>query len=504
MIKKSVAAVATFVAAQATLPLADGAPASLSSAAYAQTMTAQDGQVPPPQSGKDVPSPVAGAPISPEYANVMGRFAYIWGWPLVNMHNRHAVFGTAPHPGLLGGVLPVAPVGQLAMLSDYVAPEQRFVTSPNQDVVYGAGFFSLDEQPVVIQVPDFADRFWVYQIVDQRSDSFAEVGIQYGTRPGMYLLVGPNWHGQAPAGINAVYRSSTNIAAIFPRVFMDDTKQDRDAIQPLLNHVMAYPLSKYTGKMQTADWKGLPTIENPNAGSSGETQWVIPDKFFEQLPVVMNEVPPLPGEEALYAQIYFVLNAAKNNPSLQSALKEAAVTTEKNVIKDMFEFRNNGVDVGNGWRTQKNAARFGFGYFQRTATAKGNMFSNVPNETMYFGADFDSNGERLGGKNAYKVTFKPGQTPPVKGFWSLTLYNQQHFFAQNKLDRYSLGTKNKGLKKDADGSLTIYVQPNNPGGDKEANWLPAPDGDFSLYIRAYWPEEGVINGSWPLPTIQRN
>lgn len=466
--------------------------------------TTSGGQIPAPQSAKEVPQPVAGAPVSPEYAAAIGRFAYIWGWPLVNMHNRHALFGTAPHAGLLGGVLPVAPVGEIAMLSDYVAPEQRFIASPNQDVVYGAGFLSLDKQPVVIQVPDFGDRFWVYQIGDQRTDSFAAVGAQYGTKPGMYLLVGPNWHGQAPEGINAVYRSPTDIAAVFPRVFMDDTQEDRDAIQPLINQIMVYPLSRYTGKMQTMNWKGLPTIENPNAGSSGETQWVVPEKFFEQLPTVMNEVPPLPGEEALYAQIYYVLNAVKNDPSLQKALKEAAVATERDVIKPIFEFRNNGVDAGNGWRTQRNSARFGFGYFQRTATAKGNMFSNVPEETMYFGADSDSSGERLSGKNAYTVTFPPGQTPPVKGFWSLTLYNQEHFFAPNKLKRYSLGTKNKDLKKNADGSLTIYVQPQSPGGDKEANWLPAPEGVFSLYIRAYWPKEAVVNGSWSPPEIQRN
>jgi len=318
----------------------------------------------------------------------------------------------------------------------------------------------------------------------------------------MYLLVGPSWHGQAPESINAVYRSSTNIAAIFPRIFQDDTKEDRDAILPLINQVMAYPLSDYTGEMQTRNWQALPTIEDPNAGSSAETSWVVPETFFEQLPTVMNEVSPLPGEEALYASIYFVLNAAKDDPALQEALEDAAVATEKDVIDGMFEFRNNGVDAGNGWRTQKNSAQFGFDYFQRTATAKGNMFSNVPNETMYFGADFDGSGERLSGDKAYELTFEAGQTPPVKGFWSLTLYNQQHFFAPNELNRFSLGTKNKDLKENVDGSLTIYVQPDNPGSDKESNWLPAPEGEFSLYIRAYWPDEPIVDGAWTPPTIR--
>jgi hypothetical protein len=463
----------------------------------------QVGQVQAPQSAKDVPQPAAGAPISPDYARAIGRFAYVWGWPLVNMYNRQKLFAMAPHPGLLGGVLPVAPLNQLTMLSAYLDPKQRFVTSPNQDVVYGAGFLALDREPVVVQVPDFGNRFWVYQIVDQRTDSFARLGKQYGTRPGFYLLAGPHWKGETPKGVNAVYRSSTNLGAVFPRVFMDDTAEDHEAIQALVDQVVAYPLSKFSGKMQITDWSEAPTIDNPSAGGDKETQWVNPEVFFDQLPQVMKDVPPLPGEEGLYASIKQVLDAATKDPVVRTALRECAIETEKNCIDDVFEFRNNGVDAGNGWRTQENAARFGYDYFQRTATAKGNMFSNVPEETKYFGADFDSKGERLNGSKSYVVTFLKGSLPPVSGFWSLTLYNEQHFFHPNTLGRFSLGTKSRQLAKNADGGLTIHVQAQNPGGDKESNWLPAPDGNFSLYIRAYWPDQSIVSDSWLPPTINR-
>lgn len=460
------------------------------------------GQVPAPQSAGDVPMPVAGAPLSPDYAAAIGKMAYLWGWPLVNMHNRQTLFATAPHPGLLGGVLPVAPLNQISMLSDYLRPEQRFVTSPNQDVVYGAGFLALDQDAVVVQVPDFGDRFWVYQVVDQRSDSFAAMGIQYGTEPGAYLLVGPDWDGDTPDGIKAVYRSATNLGAVFPRIFMDDTAEDRAAIQPLIDQVVAYPLSEYTGEMQTTDWSESPTIPNPNEGGDGETQWVVPEDFFTVLPEVLAETPPLPGEEAMYAIVGQLLDAAAEDPALMEVLNAAAVETESEVISGMFEFRNNGVEAGNGWRTQKNAAEFGYDVFQRTATAKGNMFSNVPHETMYFGADFDSAGERLNGASAYTVTFPADALPPVDGFWSLTLYNEQHFFYPNELDRFSLGTKNKSLVTNDDGSLTIYVQTEPPGEGNEANWLPAPADDFSLYIRAYWPQQAIISGEWMPPSIE--
>ena len=137
-------------------------------------------------------------------------------------------------------------------------------------------------------------------------------------------------------------------------------------------------------------------------------------------------------------------------------------------------------------------------YFHRTKI----IFINKSNETKYFYQDFDSNRVRLNGSSKYTVTFAKGQTPPVNGFWSLTLYNSAHFFEPNDINRYSLGTKNKDLKYNKDGSLTLYVQAEKPSKDKESNWLPAPkSGDFSLYVRAYWPKEAISSGQWTPPAV---
>jgi hypothetical protein len=111
--------------------------------------------------------------------------------------------------------------------------------------------------------------------------------------------------------------------------------------------------------------------------------------------------------------------------------------------------------------------------------------------------------KQLIGENIYSITFPKGQVPPVKGFWSLTLYNEFHLFNPNPLKRYSLGTKNKNLKYNADGSLTIYAGAKSPGKDKEDNWLPAPNGTFSLYIRAYWADEAILDGTWKPPVVSR-
>lgn len=452
-------------------------------------------------SPSEVTKPVAGARMHAEYVKTIGRMAYVWGWPIVNSFNRRAAITQAPEPGRLGGVVPVAPRGRLCMLNDYVQPNQSFVACPNQDVVYGTVFCTLNDEPVVIQVPDFGDRFWVYALYDARTDQFGEMGKAYGTKPGFYLLVGPNWDGVIPDGITDVMQSSTEFCFAGPRIFMNDTDEDRVAIKPLVNQINAYPLTEFDGKMKIKDWNKVPSFPVPEV--EGERKWVVPEKFFDQLPGVMDAVLPLPGEEALYATIRQVLDAAQKEPEVKQALVECAVETEKEVIGPLFLWKHNGIPAGNGWNRSANNAEWGYDYLMRTGCARSNMFENRPTETQYYYTDNDSKGVQLEGRNFYAVTFPKGQLPPVKGFWSLTLYNKFHLFEVNDLNRYSLGTKNKTLKFNPDSSLTLYAGAKCPDKDKESNWLPAPEGEFSLYIRCYWGKKAVLDGTWMPPKIEQ-
>jgi hypothetical protein len=440
--------------------------------------------------------------MTEEYVRAIGRFAYLWAWPMTNLHNRRAAFRDVPEPGLMGGIVPIAPSNQLAMLRDYIEPQERLVACPNQDVVYGFGILSLEAEPVVVQVPDFKGRFWVYQLGDQRTDGFAGLGAMYGSKPGFYLLVGPKWKGAQPKGIVKVFRSPTDLGYVIPRVFISDDPVDKQAVQRLINQILAYPLSKYDGRWKTKDWAQVPRFPSPSQGEE-ETKWVVPDKFFDQLPQVLDELPPLRGEEAIYANLRAVLDAAAQDPKLKDVLKQAAIDADEELVAPLFQFRNFGVALPNNWTTVNNGAAFGVDYFTRTAVAKSNIFVNQSSETKYFYQDLDSTGERLTGYERYTVTFARGQLPPIQGFWSLTLYNEHHFFAPNEAKRYSLGTKNKGLKYNADGSLTLYVQADPPAEDKQSNWLPAPESDFSLYLRAYWPRSQITTGSWTPPAVVR-
>lgn len=443
----------------------------------------------------------AGTVITKEAAVVIAKDAYLWAWPMVNAFNRRASFAKAPEPGLNGGILPVAPVGYVSMLHDYISPMQRWVAHPNQDVVYGFGFGAVDDEPVVLQIPNFGNRFWVYALYDARSDEFSKLGKQYGTKPGNYLVVGPNWKGKVPVGITEVIHSPTEFVAMGPRIFVNDDAADQAALQTVLNQVVIYPLSKYDGKMKTVTWKDSPHFPSTNTGSS-EIKWVEPTTFFDQLPEILDKVPPMPGEEARYSAIRAMLAAAKADPEIKKAIDAAAVETEEQVVKPMFDFKTNGQILPNGWNTPANGARWGYDYLTRTATAKSNMYVNQPEETRYFFVEVDKEGQRLNGNNNYTITFPKGETPPVNGFWSLTMYDPQHFFAKNASERYSVGTKNlKGMKYNDNGSLTIYVQHATPGKDKESNWLPAPNSDFEMTIRTYWPKEAVLNKTWTPPVV---
>jgi len=440
--------------------------------------------------------------ITEGYARLVARDAFFWAWPMVNVYNRRLTFKDLPQAGLMGGIVPVSPPNRLSMLTDYIEPQERLVACPNQDVVYGFGLLALDQSPIVVQVPDFGDRFWVYQVVDLRTDGFADFGKMYGTKPGFYLLVGPDWKGTVPKGITKVFRSKTATGVLIPRVFQDDNDVDKKAVRAVLGGIDFYPLAEFDGKMKRRDWAALPKFPSQEQGDA-ETKWVVPDKIFDVLPAVLKDAPALPGEAARYEQVLAVISAAQKDPELRKAMIDEAAKADKELVDPLLEFRNYGVQLPNHWSTVSNGAAFGTDYFTRTAVGKSNIFVNKQNETKYFYQDLDQSGARLNGAKKYTVTYPKGQTPPVRGFWSLTLYNQNHFFSPNDIKRYSIGTKNKTLEYNEDGSLTIYVQADPPAESRRGNWLPAPkDADFSLYVRTYWPQASITDGSWTPPAVQ--
>lgn len=437
-------------------------------------------------------------------ARAVAAEAYVWGWPLAYVHQVRVALERVPFPGRSGG-MPVAPVNRLAMLADRATHRLRGVACPNQDVFYGFGMFDLEASPVVLQVPDFRGRFWLYQLGDQRTDAFADFGSMHGTKPGCYLVVGPAWSGAVPAGIAGVVRSPTRYAYCIPRIFFGDVSGDREAALPLVNQVAAYPLNEYSGAMQSVDWsraRWLPDV----TGKGRRAVNVSPAEFIAILPTLLIDVPPRPGEEPLYDRMRSLVLSIESDSALRQHAEEAATNVDHNVVAPLFHFRNVGEPLPSGWTTLVNGGEFGTDYRTRTAVAKSNVFVNRRRETAYYFLDVDAEGRRLEGSREYRLTFPRGSLPPARGFWSLTVYDERHALPEDAGGRHSIGSRTQALEYNPDGSLTITIGPGEASAGEgvspaACNRLTASAGGFSLYLRLYWPEQSVVDGSWSPPAL---
>lgn len=431
--------------------------------------------------------------------HVVAAEAYVWGWPLAYIHKVREALERVPCPGRSGG-MPVAPLNRLAMLADRATPRLRGVACPNQDVFYGFGMFDLEASPVVLQVPNFGGRFWLYQLGDQRTDAFADFGSMHGTASGFHLVVGPSWSGTPPPGIVRVVRSPTRYAYCLPRIFVSDAPGDRDAAMPAVAQVNAYPLNEFDGRMRVVDWskaRWLPDL----TGRGRRGIEVSPDGFLDLLPDLLRDVPPRSGEEQLYERMNRLVRLLETDPAARRDAAEVILATERNVVAPLFHFRNVGEALPSGWTTLVNGGEFGTDYLTRTAVAKSNVFVNRRHETAYYFLDVDAEGVRLDGRRVYRLTFPAGSLPPARGFWSLTVYDERHALPEEEGGRHSIGSRTAALDYGLDGSLTITIGPASEAATAAANQLAAPAGPFSLYLRLYWPETAAVDGTWSPPAI---
>lgn len=420
------------------------------------------------------------------------RKAYVWGWPMVYLQNVKKSLRLVQRPGISGGA-PIAPINRLSMLTQPVGEGFVSVPCPNPDVVYGFSLLDLTEQPVVLQIPDAGSRYWMFQVGDHRTDSFATIGSMYGTRPGFHLVVGPAWDGTAPEGISHVWRSSTNLAFVIPRYL---AVEDIHALHETLTRAAVYPLAQFDGHWKKQDWskpKWYPALGRSNRKQSKSVR---PETFFDDLNEVLGEVPPLPGEEPFYQKLRILL--AKQTGDFPRLLAQKGSQFEAELMEPLFDFHRVGTKYQTGWTTVSNGAGFGTDYLSRAAVAKSNMFVNRPSEAKYFYLEVDQDGRSLVSENSYHLRFRPEALPGNRGFWSLTVYDGDHRLVGQPQASGSINSSNCALKRLEDGSIEIAVQRDRPG-DPKINWLPTPKGKFIVYLRVYTPDESVVRGEWIPP-----
>lgn len=427
--------------------------------------------------------------------------AYIYGYPLVTMEmTRRVITNVANVQGSRG------PMGQIIKLRKYPDPSFKDVTAPNADTLYTTAFIDVGKEPWVLSIPDMKDRYYLMPMLDGWTEVFQVPGKRTtGTGAQTYAITGPGWKGSLPAGVTE-YKSPTSIVWLLGRIYCTGTPEDYAEVHKLQDECKLVPLSSYGKPYTPPPGKVDPSIDMKTAVRA-QVNSMDAIAYFTLLCKLMKDNPPAAADApqlAKFARIGIVpgqdFDASKLKADFLKRVPEASFD------RIMLQFKvNKDVKDENGWNFTTKTGIYGTDYLMRALVAAIGLGANRPQDAVYPTSMKDAEDRKYNGENKYIMHFSKGELPPVRGFWSLTMYNSAYFFVSNPINRYSISER-QDLKQNSDGSFDLYIQKESPGKDKEANWLPAPTGDFILMLRMYWPNEtnpSIIDGSWKIPPVKK-
>jgi hypothetical protein len=404
-----------------------------------------------------------------------------------------------------------APFNTIASDSRVFTYKDTTVITPNSDTPYSMLWADLRAEPLILRVPDIeAKRYYSVMLCDGNTYNYGYIGSRAtGNSAGVFLVAGPDWKGDTPVGIRQVFRSSTQFSLIIYRtqLFAPD---DIDNVRKIQAGYGVLPLSSMPGQQSA---KTAPAIEFPYVDK--ETSRL---NFFEYLDFALQFAPPQPNEveiRSLLARIGVGPGKTIKFTDLSLADRlEIALGMREGEQKVDMALAHAGTDI-NGWRVSAvpgSAEGYAGNWLLRAAVAKAGIYANTTEEAAYPFTRLDSDGKPLdGSQHNYTITFAKDGLPPVNAFWSVTMYDgKTQLLIENPIDRYLINSPMlPSLKRSDDGSLTIYIQNKSPGEEKEANWLPAPDGPMYLVLRLYWPKTEqpsilpIGQGTWKPPGVAR-
>jgi hypothetical protein len=326
-----------------------------------------------------------------------------------------------------------------------------------------------------------------------------------GTGEQTYAITGPGWNGTLPAGVKE-YKSPTSIVWLIGRIYCTGTPEDYAAVHALQDQLKLVPLSAY-GKPYTPPPGTVDPSIDMKMPVRDQVNRMDAVAYFTLLAQLMKANPPAPAdapELAKFAKIGLIpgqdFDASKLHADFVKRIPEVSFD------RIMLQFKvNKEVKDVNGWGYTTKTGLYGTDYFMRALVTAIGLGANRPQDAVYPTSLKDADGNAYDGANKYVMHFAKGQLPPVRGFWSLTMYDSNYFFVANPINRYSISAP-QNLKTNADGSTDLYIQNQSPGAEKESNWLPAPAGKFILMLRLYWPNENnpsIIDGSWKIPPVKK-
>lgn len=399
-----------------------------------------------------------------------------------------------------------APVNQFVNVRAFPDASFKDVVRANVDTLYSSAFLDLTAEPVVLTVPDTHGRYFLLPMLDAWTNIFASPGKRTtGTKAGNYAVTGPGWTGKLPKGVTEL-KAPTNMVWIIGRT-QTNGPADYPAVHKIQDGYKLTPLSAFgkpytppLGKVDPGIDTKTPPVEKARSLSA--------EAYFTRMAALLKSNPPPASEAPILEKLKTIgivpgekFDASKLEPAVAKGLGQSVNVASEKLLAASKE---TGAPQ-NGWRVPPMIlGNFGADYGARAVVALIGLGANLPQDAVYPSTFVDADGKALDGANKYVIHFDKGGLPPVKAFWSVTMYNPDSFFVANPLNRYALSSW-MPLKKNKDGSLDLYVQHDSPGKDKETNWLPANDKLFNITLRMYWPQEkapSIIDGSWKPPGVK--
>lgn len=411
----------------------------------------------------------------------VARDAYLYTLPLIEMAavRTRLIAGGGAQNALYGR----------RNLADHTS---RGVTSPNNDTLYSSAWLDLSQGPLTVTLPALGKRYLSLQLMDMYTNSFAVLGTRTtGSEAGAFTIVGPT--DALGADARNVVRSPTPRVWALARVLVDGPA-DLDAARAVQSAIVL------TGPKVDA-------TQEPRVAGTVATTAPWSEYFLAAQRLLAAEPPPVTDHAML--QRIAPLGLASDRPFAADAFTpderseiEAGIADARAFVIDP-QHRGN---LAEGWfYPGATLGNFGQDYLARAIVARTGLAALPREEAMYMRPAGDGGDSLYDGRKAWRIPFAPGQLPPVDGFWSLSMYERtadgQSFFTENRLQRYSIGDRTPGLTKNADGSLDLWIGHDSPGAEREANWLPAPAGPFTMTLRAYLPRNALLSGSYRLPRV---
>lgn len=430
-------------------------------------------------------SPVFAAPVyaSPQEALVAAAALplVIYGYPLIETLRTCRLQTSVDAPTRYGR----APMNMLSASARQWTHEDRDIVTPANDLLYFCGWLNLADGPVTLRVPALpdADRYYVIELLDAHTNNFANLGPRNVPMAGADIeIVGP---GQRGDGVHVV-EAPTSLVWVIGRVLVTGPDD--------LPRAHAFE-------------QGFQVVRSAGpARPASVTQWQDTGDeaidFFQNLFRAMRDFPPAEQEQGLFTLLRKVGLRREDDVEI-AALRPAVVNGLRSAYAQGMALieahtRSQGQKA---WGYSLRLGTYGDDWLLRACTAMKGLGALRADEAVYAMSDFDADGERLSGQHAYELCFPPGMLPPAGAFWSVSLYGEDRFFTANEAGRYAVGDRTPGLRKEADGTLVIPIAHARPAVD--ANWLPAPQGNFYLILRLYHPTAGFMAGEYRIPAVRR-